>query len=435
MNIDVLTGSDPLVAHANPCITPPIPPEPPVTTTLTACIPVDLLTGQIEPDEDTTKWDGTGGLINLIDYPNISSALFEASFERDDGVGVHTFNVVNSVGTELASLDFSDPPPGEFNYRDTLRASMTIPVGDTSIFLQHEGQPTPGCHINHARVYFCVEDAERIRIQIPMVHGDADSGGFAGSEALNNVNFASIDVTTQSTYGQQSVTNYGIFLKERNKWGDISTWILRGIAYNKTYNPGDTGKVGLFNRTTGLLVTDAEITWDDTTDTPSLGTFEINIADDAINFTDGDEFEIQALNSSGLAGRRLKINRVDLLVLLVGETIPCQIYLKLDSQEAAGEPGIYRTRLEDYPTNSVILFEAVGRKPAVGQAFVRLYDCGTSDTDIVGTQIAELEFTELTKERLRIDVTALLIPGNRYIVKVVNIFFTSAFFIVEVPGA
>src|SRR5690606_17180834 len=86
-------------------------------------------------------------------------------------------------------------------------------------------------------------------------------------------------------------------------------WTLEAIISNSS---GGTTTAALFNKTTGLQVTGAQVST--TSATPTL--VSVNFNDNATNFTNGDDFEIRLKATSGTAAihkGNFRLKQVDMI--------------------------------------------------------------------------------------------------------------------------
>lgn len=386
-------------------------------------IPVDLLEGEIEPDDTLDiSWGGTGVQIDpATNYPEAAVAKYENSFQRDDGVDTHEFQ-----DDGFGSNSFPPPPPSVFEYQT--REEVEITLGGSALHkLKSIHCDSPGCHINQARVWIDVDFPTRVAIQIPLIFGQQDI-------ALDSQVDFSATHSTSAAYGQTIASAYGRFLKDASKWGTVVGCELRVNGHLRNAGGGAAGRVALFDKTADVQVTGAEIAEITSTTPTVMESVSFNWED----MTDGNEFELRTKNGNGVFADRLMIQRADLW-LYVEPVTKLEVFIKLASKATAGSHGEYITKLEKskFPTNTAWIYEVVGLRSS-GTPLVELWDMGEVDeTEAAdttpGTLITSLELTEATKERLRVAVTP--VNNHRYVVRFSGggLQFTSAFLIAQVP--
>lgn len=290
---------------------------------ITAEIPIEM-TGSwfFALDEFDTLYHSTEVEIDPADYPGLVEAWFEviislwAPYDPYTGPNQHLY-VVDEDGNIAADLvlDLSPSAPGDGEYV-RLRTSANLSPFKKKYCLMVPGMSYDldlGYDFRVARIILKVVDSNRIRVQIPLVHGDGSSAG-GGDTSEDNDFWAWGQFTAHPDYLYEWWDGTGgywwnLFLKTEANWQTVDHWTLEVIGclayspyYFAPYEPITQGpmRAALFNKTTGLMVSGTEIVFSETDQIPRRKT--IDFANNAVNFTDGDEFELRIKLDGGMDG-------------------------------------------------------------------------------------------------------------------------------------
>jgi hypothetical protein len=285
---------------------------------ITAEIPLEMLGSWLFNDEFDVTYTCTEIEIDPADYPGLVEAWFELVVETHyatysgaeriaDG---YRIDLVDEDGT-VAATHLLLPP---WTLPQRVRVPATLSSSKKKYYVKVWGYPDTFADVDlrTARVILKLVDTNRIRVQIPLFQGDGSTGG-GGATAADDDFWAWGQYVYNPTYayaGWDGTDGYwwDLFLKTEANWQTVDHWTLEVIgtlgASPYAYDDADPivrgpFYVALFNKTTGLMVTGTEVSFDQTDKMPHRAT--IDFANDAANFTDGDEFEIRVrLEGGGL---------------------------------------------------------------------------------------------------------------------------------------
>jgi hypothetical protein len=164
-----------------------------------------------------------------------------------------------------------------------LRSAAFTPTAGASAFKLRIDQTTTNSDVIvfTARIVVVQTGATKTRLQFPLAgaiysHNQTDTGG-------------SIDSATGNVYMQTTPGRFNLLKKEAAKLATIASgtpWTLEAVLSLGTTT--DTAYCALYNATDGVAVTGAEVTH---TGDSAVTYKSIDFANDAVNFSDLDEFE------------------------------------------------------------------------------------------------------------------------------------------------
>jgi len=282
-----------------------------------ASIPLEMIfTGWYYENEDSTTWITTETRIDPAEYPEVTNAWFEVIVDSGVSDVGHYFKLVDQYGSTYATIECP-----LYNQRmGRVRVGFKLNPNPTSYFVRTEYSGANWCESStaEARIILDVVNPSVVRIQIPLLDDDQSSPGCAASgEEQHDVPifvYAYCGRYRLDTYGYDDGGTTGpsantprkfvLFKKEAANWDTIDHWDLEVIG--GLWNLAE-GRVALFNKTTNQMVAGSEITWVDGESPfpteliaywgPIVGCHPlrktIRIENNALNFDNGDEFELR----------------------------------------------------------------------------------------------------------------------------------------------
>jgi len=261
---------------------------------ITASIPLEMCYTWFFNDIFDVLWTVTELEIDPADYPGLTHAWFEVVADSDYCTAEDYIKLVDAALNVYATITVpADTRETRFKVEFELNPVKTKYYVFTPAA---NGEDNWLCLDWYcARVWLDVEEADRLRIQIPLIMSDWSTGGGLADPEEDNL-WAWVEFTSSTSYGYGNYDglydNYHrLFYKDDAKWSTIDHWEfeVRGCV-SEAESPTDTGYCALFNKTTGLMVDTSELTWTEQDD-PTLK--RASIANDATNFDSGCEFEFR----------------------------------------------------------------------------------------------------------------------------------------------
>jgi fibronectin type 3 domain-containing protein len=256
----------------------------------------------------------------------------------------------------------------------------------------------------------------RASVEYPLISGGASLSPLIGDES------AFVSSTSHTSY--QQLPNTSTYYKERAALSDLNgarPWTLEVVAGTQA---GAQGQVALYNRTTGQIVLDSEMTLPNSP-VPTLVT--VSFSDSAANFGDLNEYELRAMCTNSCSGTSspVVIFRAGLRVALTNIS-KVQTYQRVSSgltTNASSQllTGYVRPFDATLYTNPVVFFQANASLISGAGSSVSLMSFGTSDSPTSGTPIpnATLSIPDSNLNRLR-SPALNFVSENRFGVQIDN---------------
>lgn len=387
-------------------------PATPLTSGLLLAIPIEMAFVKYYENGQPTTWLATEREIDPADYPGLTGAYLEMDSSADDP-DVHSVDLVDEFGVVYATID-TTPPVDNIRQTDT----FVLNAAKRRYFLRTTYNGVNWCELNYRHARLVLEgNFTAAKISIPLVSGDESSPGCTKEpgdpeEYSQLYSYASRSSKTTYAYGDGGTTeignfewNYVIFKKDESKFATIDHWELEIVG---GLIDTDIGYAALFNKTTGLMVAGSEISfviadnpWIDfgyMTISSCLPTRKvISIPNNAVNFTDGDEFELRIKAPNGTSWDTAFLLYAAIVWVKLDPISKTQIYWRTNS----GFGSLYggstsfatfddevRTKYDPskYPAGTPVYFECTGKEVGGGSS-MWLHDMGPNDVgaaEIVG---------------------------------------------------
>jgi hypothetical protein len=281
---------------------------------LSAAIPLDMVTTALFWDAVVdTQYTSTQVRIDPADYPGMRSVTFVGKVDTlDSSDTAPVAEIVDETGTVYGTVTWEIQATDQ----DFAFATATFEISTSTAhyyMLNLLTNNDTSAALVRGILYVNVIDTSRAGVQIPLLTGDISTGGGLGDESDNNeaayAQVADFDISGSYGYGEGfGDIGFYTFTKDESLFDTIDEWQLRVNAWTAGMTAGQYGRVALFNKTTDTLVGMVEFIHTDTS--PSTKT--LTIANDATNFTDGDDFEIRLLRSN--TSTELRVAKADLWV-------------------------------------------------------------------------------------------------------------------------
>lgn len=364
-------------------------------------IPLEMLDAGVTSDTSAVTFVRSRVWIDTADYDGSATYQWEINVNNagaaDDVVLV---NGATSIATITVDVNVTDlprryrvnftPVSGLASYDIKMPAGLNIVI------------------VYSARVIVGQSAATVSRVQIPLLNG-------GGATASTVTTFAT-DSTSSTVATQQVADRYSIWRKTAGAYAALrggTPWTLTAIVDGS--GTGST-HLALFNRRTGNMVVGSELV--STAATPE--TLSVNLADNATEFTDDDEFEIRIWAS--VLSRTARVYSAYLYVRIgapfTAIDVPYRVYR--NRQSAAAEVLTHERIVWSASAYSgftvTTALEATGRDfTSASPRTVQLWDAGTSDVDASGNVVSTAMIDPATTVKSRIRTGSIILTnGNRY---------------------
>lgn len=322
---------------------------------------------------DISNYDGTPTCyFEVVGYNKNASNAYNITLRDVTNSGdliACSLPAAGSLGTRVRSAAFT---PNAGNNKLVVVIDQTEANNDLDLFT--------------ARIVVVQTAATKTRLQFPLL--------ISYTQEVDGAT-AAIDTTASASYAQTLLENYRYFNKMASSWGGVlAGWTLEGTMRGSA--AGQSGSIGLYNLTTGNLVTGAEISVTGT----AIDFATASFANNAANFIDDDDFEVRIKSSSGTA-QFCSAN----LYLTITNLSKAEVHWMIGRSRAPGTGAANRVQCRamittaNY-TNPIVYWEAVGycEDDAV---VITCKDGGTNDTGTTSTDAATHNWNSATKARYR----------------------------------
>ena len=421
-------------------------------------VPLSFLATEIFDDEIDTDYNNSNELwIDTTKYPNRTKVVFQATLDSSFSTTSKTILLKDDGGNTIGTVTVGDGVDPTLA-RDE---AVTLLEGNRrySFFVQTaEVGDEAGLVFEDVQVLIYQTNAARTRIQIPLLCShNQSSGGFAGTEQLNNY-YAYCQTYGGDAYGYGPFTNppgtqgtedfyHYIWKYEADKWSTITNVDFETIGYFRHGSPegtpcacGASGLASLFDFTATSQIAATEHIFDSDDDvfpTRKLASFDISA------LTDTHEFHLKAHQDRNLEPDpcELRLSRAALyLDLDCSLSQKAQVYHRVMSDRGTSastrDEIRYLHEPSEYPAGTKFYVEATGRHNAT-TGTLNLVDGGTTDvgtgSDVTGSTLT----FDTTYSRQR-SAELTLTDGNRYISKIAGNLgtrHTNMFVLAEIPDA
>jgi len=405
---------------------------------LTASIPLEMCpTWLFCIDQWDQLYTSSELEIDPADYPGLVGARFEVVLDATWGEIDQRIRLVDIDLNIYAEITFpwESYRPGTFGDSHTRKSvGFTLAPVKKKYYIQIVCEDVENYgtldDFRTARVWIDVVDSERIRIQIPLLEGDQSSGGGLDSPEENDqwAYFVSINDYKNQFYERPIHDSWGyggwdgdeplwwnVFLLEKAKWQTIDHWTFEVIGSQMDtyvgpsedpYDPPlggplfDPGllEIAIFNKTKNVMVADTLLAF--TEYMPTRKT--VDFSNSAINWDDGDEFEIRARCPYTGEGEFLYYSTN-------GALYRCALYCTLDPANKAQVYLKTGATWSSYDPTGRLLYDP--SKYAVGTIAYFESTLGKWDDATYMTRVRSAEITSLLASMHRYTVRAALVGG------------------------
>jgi hypothetical protein len=362
---------------------------------LKAAIPFELAPCELYEDPVVAqKWLGSIVRIDPADFGGIDkiiSASFEIEGYNQPGIvasDTSTITLVDDDDVEYGSLSFYAEAWLDY-YRKEV--SITLSSSATNYYLKYETGNLKFVS-RSARIWIEVHDADDMRIPVFLFDGEESTGGGQETAVANDFwayGVAAYEATDYcfGTYAGQVEKYFRRFNKVDANWQTLDHWTFTVVGHCRDDEvaglPVRTAAVmtaALFNRTTNQMVEGSEIEFTSVIPTRK----SVNLANDAANFTDGDDFVVKiklAAEGSYAMGCLVKAQ----LEAVLTNASKAEIHIKAGSVIKGGWGGQahdytrrYVHQPSKYTDGATFYFEQTAKETG-GGASLYLLDCGLKD--------------------------------------------------------
>jgi hypothetical protein len=370
-------------------------------------VPVEMMDSGVVANTSATTWLRTRSTLNTTDYDGTLTYRFEVIC-TNTSTSARVVSLVDSSGASKATV--------------TVAASTAVPTRFENIWTPNTGADnyrvsTPAVASGvltcfTARMKIQQVNATKTKIYIPLVSDD-----YNAADNDTSVNGGSVDTTTSNVYAPVTPGHYSLWTKDSSKFADLAAgtpWTFEVVTAGELTG----GRVALFNRNTGIMVTGTEV--NPSTLTQDL--FTLSFADNAVQFTNGNSFEVRMRRASGGTTRIQHLYRAGLWVKLTNLN-KADIYYRTSRAVATSSSIVIphsrvhvdMTRFTNIVA-PVVTHEAVGLEPVVGTSSFVLRSSGTSESVTTGTDLVPslINFNSTSTTLTR---TAAIVPvsGDRFV--------------------
>jgi hypothetical protein len=279
-------------------------------------VPLEMMFTKYFENESNTTWITTETRIDPADYSGIIDAWFEVMVDSGQTEAGHEFKLVDETGYVYATIDCTTAHNGLGRIREHFTLSAV--ARNYYVRMEYTGPNWCASSTSRAMIVLDIVNPTITRIQIPLLDSNQSAPGCAatGEEQhdwpifvyaycgrYRRDEYGYDDGDTTGTSGNNP-RQFVLFKKDELKWDTIDHWDLEVIG--GLWNLAE-GRVALFNKTTNQMVAGSELIWQDGDSPfpaeliaywgPIVGCHPlrktIRIENNAVNFTNGDEFELR----------------------------------------------------------------------------------------------------------------------------------------------
>jgi hypothetical protein len=330
---------------------------------------------------------------------------FEILAENNDSVD-RDFFLINSSGTVKATITI---PAGQTTPK-RIRSTAFTPDSGATIYLCRITDTTNAneviCYVR--RIVVDLVNATKAEIQIPLVgriptfYANVDGNTFIWS-------------ANPTAYAESVPLYHQLYQKDESKFAAITGWRFEAVIWSSA----DTASAELYNFTDSTQV--ATLTNSGDPLVPTLKT--VDIANDAANFDDLDDFIARFKNSSTFSHCRMSSACLYCKINPISEVEVWHQILRGTSQ--SGDTVWNQQRLLYEPSKfsaPEAFFHASGRESVAGDISLYLRDHGTNDDGTGGTDVAasQIEFDSGTRNQVRTSSIQanFLVDSDRYLASI-----------------
>jgi hypothetical protein len=341
-------------------------------------VPVEMMDSGITATGTATTWDRTRSTLDTTDYDGTLTYRFEAIC-TNTGTSSQSVSLVDSSGASKASV--------------TVAASTAVPTRFETTWTPNTGADnyrvsTPVVSSGVLTCFTARMKVQQVNATITKIYIPLVGAAYDATDSDNTVTSPGVDTSTSNVYATTTPSMYSLWTKNSSHFADLvagTPWTFEVVTGGEIAG----GRVALFNRNTGVMVTGTEI--NPSTLTPDL--YTLSFADNATQFTDGSSFEVRIRRASGGVTRVQHLFRAGLWVKLTNLN-KADIYYRTSRSVAASSNLVVphsRVHLDLTRFKNIVpvtvSHEAVGSEPVVGTSSFVLRSTGTSDAVSTGTDL------------------------------------------------
>ncbi len=355
-------------------------------------VPIELVDRGLLSSTAAVTFNRTRTSFNPLDYESqLNDYYFEVVAQNINTTSSYNVSLVNSAGTAISSSVISIPANTSALTR--FRVAWTPSLSADNYRVKINATAVAGqVKVHSAKIIVHQTAATATKIYIPLAGGNIneDSGTDTTTAAIASATgsnaYQALGTATANT--TKTGTAY-LWNKVSTNYDAISTaadaFTLETVT--STSKASTTATVGLFNKTTGLVVTGAETALAGLT----VGMTQKTFANNATNFTDTNAFEIRLKTSQGAqtaylykAGLWVKLKYLRKAEIYF--RLATRRYVPTSPSSLQVPDGRFLWEPSEW-TNPSVFFEANGQNPTTSASTISLQDNWASDSATAATTV------------------------------------------------
>lgn len=373
-------------------------------------VPIEMNDRGISSQTSTTTFRRSAVMLNEADYDgNTESYAFEIVAKNLNPSQAYEVYLIDKTHSDVKA---TIPVPANTTEWTRLRTPFSSPPApgvDVQYRMRLEGTASEDeLRVSAARIIVLQMNATKTRIQIPLLNH--------GHVAVNNQTVAATDETSELTWNQSDPGRFSLWKKDSSAWGDMASgnaWTFEVVIRAQD---GGTASACLYNTTVSREVSASVI---DQTD-GDYGVLTVDFPTAATDFDDLHEFDVRHKISSSTYSSR--IARACLYVRLTNLN-KGEAYWRFSRK--VSESGVHTHDAQrvwlntNHYSNPEVYHESTGYEETLGDIYTGIWDGGTSDASIGGTEVSNcaihFDTASRVRQRTTTNLMGALTSGNRYI--------------------
>jgi hypothetical protein len=367
-------------------------------------VPIEMLDRGLSSPTAATTWARTRTSFNPADYVALSNDFFyEIIAENANATNSYTVYLVNGAGTQIT--DSAIIVPANTTSPKRFRVAFT-PTGAADTYrVKTPAIATAGqLKVHSSRIIVQQVNAIQTKVYIPLLHGDSLTPATSDTTQA---------ITSSSTsYSQPVPANFSWFTRNDANYDAIPAtggWTLEAVGGN-TKSSGSSS-FALFNRTSGLQITGAEVISSGIALSLQSATFNSN----AVNFaTNADvELRIKGKTQAGNVSSFYKAGLWITLKYLKKTDIHWRLNANRVGTTAAVMPHGRFYYESAWWSNPTATFMAFAQSSIASGSTVQLINGTTNETGTAGSAVTTLTPTTTYSQ---LSAATTIVDNNRYII-------------------
>lgn len=329
-------------------------------------VPIELIDTGIASSTSAYTFENSRTSLDTNDYDGTVTYSFEIIAQSSDSSS-RTVNLLDSSNTVVASISV---PTSATNYT-RYRTTFTPTTGASNYRVQMPAATADyDINVSSARILVTQVNATKTKLYYPLLSDSTPT----------NINTTEVDIDNRtSTAWAISAATSNLWLKDNSNLSSISagsSWTLEAIMSTVS---GGTANVALVQAGTSTVVTGSTASTTNTTPTMISASF----ANNATNFTDDSQFQINISNSSG--SKTAYIYKAGIWVKLTNLSKGTVLYRVSRAKSASAGTTVYRAESRAYMSTAAFkkpkfYYEDTSQCSIASCATTALYDNGTNDS-------------------------------------------------------